>query len=273
MRRVFCSQECSIHFIASQPRSKLHIQRVADARKRFNQTDAGKAVLAGSSQKYKTWLKTDSGKRHLESNSKSHSEWLKTDAGIEWRKRVNAMRTTPEYSAKISASRKAFLASDKGLELRKQFSDMYTGIPRPPEVTEKMKASLEAFWNSPEGVYRAAEISARKTDNIPDAPYGPNWHRQRRKTIERDQFTCQIGGSVHLGNSSELEVHHIYNRRLFGYALGVNDHFRWANHLHNLITLCKSCHTSVENGVAIVPEHFKFQADLHYQQFIMPTRH
>lgn len=66
---------------------------------------------------------------------------------------------------------------------------------------------------------------------------GPNWHRQRAKARERDNHECQNCGS----SDSELDVHHIIPFSEF-------DNYKRANQLHNLITLCDSCHSNVEWG-------------------------
>lgn len=79
--------------------------------------------------------------------------------------------------------------------------------------------------------------------------YGPNWKRQRRKARERDNFTCRICGLVE--QDQEHDVHHIRAFREFGYIVGENDHYREANKLSNLITLCRSCHIAVENGAPL----------------------
>ena len=69
--------------------------------------------------------------------------------------------------------------------------------------------------------------------------YGPNWAHQAKLARERDGHRCQACG-VHQFNP-RLDVHHRKGRRFF-------DHDDWEqmNALDNLITLCKSCHTTVE---------------------------
>jgi DEAD/DEAH box helicase domain-containing protein len=43
-------------------------------------------------------------------------------------------------------------------------------------------------------------------------------------------------------------MHHIRPFREFGYVPGQNDHYRQANRLENLVTLCPSCHRRAEAG-------------------------
>lgn len=69
--------------------------------------------------------------------------------------------------------------------------------------------------------------------------YGPNWSKQRKKALERDNYACQICGSDSDEHSQELSVHHIRPRRQFD--------GNWEqNRLENLITVCPRCHGKVE---------------------------
>jgi 5-methylcytosine-specific restriction endonuclease McrA len=65
--------------------------------------------------------------------------------------------------------------------------------------------------------------------------YGANWNEQARLARKRDNYTCQDCGVYQ--TNPKLDVHHVIPRRDFD-----GDWVR-ANHLDNLITLCKSCHT------------------------------
>jgi 5-methylcytosine-specific restriction endonuclease McrA len=62
---------------------------------------------------------------------------------------------------------------------------------------------------------------------------GPNWHAQKRKARQRDNWTCQRCGER--GN----DVHHIRPFRLF-------TDYREANQLENLQTLCRPCHRKAD---------------------------
>ena len=81
----------------------------------------------------------------------------------------------------------------------------------------------------------------------PPADYGPNWPAQRDAARARDNFRCrQCGASEREGR--QHDVHHITPFRAFGYVPGVNDLYKLANRLENLITLCPACHSRVERA-------------------------
>lgn len=85
----------------------------------------------------------------------------------------------------------------------------------------------------------------------PDSPSyrGPNWTKQARAARERDQRTCQKCGIREDVLGRRLDVHHIVPFHTFGYVPDQNDHYRAANDLANLISLCPRCHQLVEwNG-------------------------
>ncbi len=86
-----------------------------------------------------------------------------------------------------------------------------------------------------EGVLRAAN------------DYGPNWATQRDTARARDGYRC-----CHCGVAERPErqhdVHHLTPFHTFGYLPGVNDSFRLANRLDNLVTLCASCHRRAEQA-------------------------
>lgn len=74
--------------------------------------------------------------------------------------------------------------------------------------------------------------------------HGPNWYSQRRKTLKRDNYTCQNCGLIEQGSLNQfgqsLAVHHKIPFRKF------DGDYKEANHLSNLITLCHSCHRQAE---------------------------
>lgn len=80
--------------------------------------------------------------------------------------------------------------------------------------------------------------------------YGDNWHRQRRLSKERDNYTCQKCFVQFAKKSHNLHTHHIKPFRTFNYIPGENTNYIQANELDNLVSLCKICHTEVEkNGM------------------------
>lgn len=66
--------------------------------------------------------------------------------------------------------------------------------------------------------------------------YGPNWDRQRKKTLIRDNHKC-----IKCGVQERLIVHHKIPFRLFG-----RGRYQKANNLDNLTTLCVFCHKICE---------------------------
>ena len=77
--------------------------------------------------------------------------------------------------------------------------------------------------------------------------HGPNWYSQRRKALTRDNNTCQKckmtreESVVKFGQV--LVVHHIIPFRMF------EGDYKMGNQLRNLVTLCHSCHRSVESYI------------------------
>ena len=77
---------------------------------------------------------------------------------------------------------------------------------------------------------------------------GKNWPKISLAILERDNFTCQHCG--YNGTRETLDCHHIIPYRLF-------KNMRNANIKHNLITLCRSCHSKADNEYwAAHPEFF-----------------
>jgi DEAD/DEAH box helicase domain-containing protein len=77
--------------------------------------------------------------------------------------------------------------------------------------------------------------------------YGPNWGRQRERALARDEYRCRTCGSE-AGPGRSLHVHHIRPFRDYGYLPGINEAYRLANEIENLVTLCASCHRQAEAG-------------------------
>ncbi len=76
-----------------------------------------------------------------------------------------------------------------------------------------------------------------------DEYYGDNWAKQRRKALRRDNYECQRCGITQSEHRNQtdigLDVHHKTPIRTFQSPEG-------ANTLDNLVTLCRSCHNSIE---------------------------
>jgi 5-methylcytosine-specific restriction endonuclease McrA len=71
--------------------------------------------------------------------------------------------------------------------------------------------------------------------------YGPNWRQARRNARLRDRYTCQRCGVTEAMLGKQLDVHHIEPFRNFGV-----ERYQEANGTANLISLCPSCHLSIE---------------------------
>lgn len=73
-----------------------------------------------------------------------------------------------------------------------------------------------------------------------DPYYGPNWKRQAYEARKRDGFKCRRCGILESDLSKKLHVHHIIPLREF------NRDFKRANAIGNLMSLCPSCHKTLE---------------------------
>ncbi len=81
----------------------------------------------------------------------------------------------------------------------------------------------------------------------PVVDYGPNWPAQRDAARARDGYRCRYCGAPER-EGRQHDVHHIVPFHAFGYIPGVNDLYRLANALDNLITLCPVCHRRAERA-------------------------
>jgi DEAD/DEAH box helicase domain-containing protein len=77
---------------------------------------------------------------------------------------------------------------------------------------------------------------------------GPNWQQQRDAARQRDGYRCRHCGAPERPDRQH-DIHHLQPFRDFGYVPGVNEHYRAANQLDNLITLCRACHRQAENAL------------------------
>ena len=112
----------------------------------------------------------------------------------------------------------------------------------PPRINE-----TSGYWFSvlPE-TQAALEASGEWRDSVND--YGPNWAEQRRRVRERDGYRCtQCGAPEPPGR--QHDVHHLRPFRTFGYVPGLNEHYRLANQLSNLVLVCRTCHQRLEASV------------------------
>lgn len=86
--------------------------------------------------------------------------------------------------------------------------------------------------------------------------YGANWSKQRKKCLERDDRRCRVCGKTEDDMGREPAVHHIKPRIEFA-----ESEWMTYNALSNLITLCHSCHGTLEGKYAdCTPEEFAERA-------------
>jgi 5-methylcytosine-specific restriction endonuclease McrA len=109
------------------------------------------------------------------------------------------------------------------------------------ERTESNFCSHDCYGESLEGTWTGEDNPRWRGGYEPY--YGPDWHEQRRTTIERDNCECQDCGLTREAHyekyEEDLHVHHIQPFRTFDDAVD-------ANQLDNLTTLCKQCHAERE---------------------------
>ncbi len=103
-----------------------------------------------------------------------------------------------------------------------------------------------AYW-----LYLTPDLTAQLVDAgviLQPNDYGPNWPQQRDAARARDGYRCQRCGVSEAEAGRQHDVHHLRAFREFGYVRGANEHYREANRLENLVTLCRNCHRAVEGA-------------------------
>jgi len=114
----------------------------------------------------------------------------------------------------------------------------------PPQVIE-----TSGYWFSIlPTVQRQLEATGQWYDSLND--YGPNWQAQRTLVRARDHYRCVRCGAVE-APGRQHDVHHLIPFRTFGYVPGLNEHYKLANQLSNLILVCRTCHQRIEAGVRV----------------------
>lgn len=135
----------------------------------------------------------------------------------------------------------------KGYRRVKRFTHETLGLfplDYPPQIVE-----TSGYWCSILPQTQAAlEAAGEWHDSTND--YGPNWAEQRQKVRERDQFRCTNCGAPE-APGRQHDVHHLTPFRTFGYVPGVNEQYKLANRLTNLVLVCRGCHLRMEAGVRV----------------------
>ncbi len=112
----------------------------------------------------------------------------------------------------------------------------------PPTTLE-----TSGYWFSVgEAAQRILALQGSWFDSIND--YGPNWQEQRQKVRRRDYFRCTQCDTPE-GKGRKHDVHHVRPFRTFGYVPGINETYKQANLLNNLLLVCQSCHQRLESSV------------------------
>jgi len=98
-----------------------------------------------------------------------------------------------------------------------------------------------AYWISLSEALVSKLRDSKLWKNDPNE-YGKNWQKQRDLARARDNYRCQLCGVSETDHTHD--VHHKIPYRLYPIP-------EQANHLDNLITLCKRCHKQVELSVRV----------------------
>jgi DEAD/DEAH box helicase domain-containing protein len=114
----------------------------------------------------------------------------------------------------------------------------------PPQIVE-----TSGYWCSilPETQALLEELGEWR-DSTND--YGPNWGEQRQRVRVRNNFRCTQCGAPESPNRQH-DVHHLTPFRTFGYVPGLNENYKLANRLENLVLVCRGCHLRLEAGVRV----------------------
>lgn len=92
-----------------------------------------------------------------------------------------------------------------------------------------------------------------KYDTSDRLRYGPTWNANRRKALERDNYSCVECGKTKSDIGREPDVHHIIPRRLYFENYDEPECYIRANRVDNLISLCRTHHSKWE-GIPLRPD-------------------
>ncbi len=118
-----------------------------------------------------------------------------------------------------------------------------------PLEYEPQPLETNGYWFSlSPAIQQQLAAAGQWFDSVND--YGPNWQAQRKRVRERDGYRCKQCGRPEAAGRQH-DVHHLVPFRTFGYAAGLNEHYREANQLSNLLLVCRTCHRRLEAGVRV----------------------
>jgi len=164
------------------------------------------------------------------------------------------------------------ISEEELLQELTQLRDELGHVPSSVEVRKHEEITIYPYihrFGSWKQAVDAAGLEYRGQPSGPDHPhwkggygdisYGPNWYKQRKRALERDDFECQMPGCTidreahHERWDRDLNVHHITPLGTFIDADGVLDYER-SNRLENLVTLCQRHHMMWEQFAPLQPD-------------------
>jgi len=119
-------------------------------------------------------------------------------------------------------------------------------LKRRKSVVEKSKTGRFFCDQKCAGIWKADNLVGSLVYNWKggyDGYYGPNWPKQKRAALERDNKSCKICGKTQRQLGKNPDAHHIIPFEEF-----TIENYIEANKLSNLICFCGSCHSKVHNG-------------------------
>lgn len=148
-------------------------------------------------------------------------------------------------------------------ELLNILQNLSDELGRPPRISDLNRSTshpsqqpyLTEFGTWTDALIEAGLVEQSECNGWSKHRYGPRWLEKRADAIERDGSTCRVCRS----EPDKLDVHHITPRKEY-YS---SDDLDWedVNEAENLITLCSSCHKSLEGTFQeSEPDEFAQQA-------------
>lgn len=131
--------------------------------------------------------------------------------------------------------------------------DQLGRTPRSGDIRDQSSYSVRVFqerfgsWNS---ALESAGLELNRLSNgeVGQLYYGSNWERQREIAKSRDNYRCQDCGLTERTSKAKfgcgLDVHHKIPLKEYDQDGSMN--YAGANKLSNLVTMCRSCHISLE---------------------------